>query len=97
MPANNRLMTDFHLAQGIPALSPPTGKTDLRSHDIQSFDMNTAESMANIWLRTDGGLGGRFLHSDIKNADSSPLSRKIRDKGEPSTALASVVRFGIIR
>lgn len=83
--ANCRLMTDFHLAQGIPALSPPTGRTDLRSYDIQSFDMNTEEFMVNTWPRTDGGLGGRFLHSDIKNVAYFfvyPVFRKIVEIGE---------------
>ncbi len=63
-----RLETDFHLSQGIPALSPPTGRTDLRRFDIQSFDMNTSDYMANTWPRPDDGqLGNRFLHSDIKD------------------------------
>ena len=35
---------------------------------MQSIDMSTAAYMANTWPRPDDGqLGGRFLHSDIKN------------------------------
>ena len=79
-----RLETDYHLAQGIPALSPPTGRTDLRSFDIQSFDMNTAEFMANTWPRTSGDLGNRFLHSDVKDVAYffvHPVFRKIVEAG----------------
>lgn len=68
--ANPRLVIDAHLTQGIPALSPPTGRTDLNDYGIPSFDMNTFEFMGDDWPRTTneaGELGGRFLHSDIKN------------------------------
>lgn len=84
-PNASRLETDFHLAQGIPALSPPAGRTDLRTFDIQSFDMNTEEFMANTWPRSDGGLAGRFLHSDVKNMAYffvHPVFRKIVEIGE---------------
>jgi len=63
-----RLETDSHLTQGIPALSPPTGRTNLAGVGITSFDMNSTRFMANTWPRpADGQLGGRFLHSDVKN------------------------------
>lgn len=80
-----RLETDFHLAQGIPALSPPAGRMDLNNYGIVSFDMNTSDYMANIWPRpSDGKLGGRFLHSDIKNVAYyfvHPVFRKIVEVG----------------
>ena len=80
-----RLETDFHLAQGIPALSPPTGHTDLNNYGIVSFDMNTSDYMANTWPRSnDGALGGRFLHSDIKNVAYffvHPVFKKIVEVG----------------
>lgn len=63
---NPRLVIDAHLAQGIPALSPPTGRTDLTSFGVPSFDMNTMK--APNWPRTvDHPQGDGFLHSDIKN------------------------------
>ncbi len=84
-PRASRLETDFHLAQGIPALSPPTGRVSLWQKRIPSFDMNSAEFMANTWPRPDDGqLGGRFLHSDIKNVAYffvHPVFRKIVEVG----------------
>ena len=81
----SRLETDFHLAQGIPALSPPTGRTDLSDVNVMSFDINTPQFMANNWPRpNDGQLGGRFLHSDIKNVAYffvHPVFRKIVEVG----------------
>lgn len=80
-----RLETDFHLAQGIPALSPPTGRTDLSDVNVTSFDINTPQFMANTWPRpNDGQLGGRFLHSDIKNVAYffvHPVFQKIVEVG----------------
>ena len=80
-----RLETDFHLAQGIPALSPPTGRMDLSDVNVTSFDINTPQFMANNWPRpNDGQLGGRFLHSDIKNVAYffvHPVFRKIVEVG----------------
>ena len=80
-----RLETDFHLAQGIPALSPPTGRTDLSDVNVTSFDINTPQFMANTWPRpNDGHLGGRFLHSDIKNVAYffvHPVFKKIVEVG----------------
>lgn len=65
-PANPRLVIDAHLAQGIPALSPPTGRTRFNNLVMASFDMN-AMKPAN-WPRTDEHpQGDGFLHSDIKN------------------------------
>ena len=46
-PHASRLETDFHLAQGIPARSPPTGRTDLTGSGITSFNMSTTRFMAN--------------------------------------------------
>ena len=81
----SRLETDYHLAQGIPALSPPTGRTDLSDVNVTSFDINTPQFMANTWPRpNDGQLGGRFLHSDIKNVAYffvHPVFRKIVEVG----------------
>ena len=84
-PAASRLETDFHLAQGIPALSPPTGRTNLTESGLTSFDMNSVHYMANTWPRpSDGQLGGRFLHSYIKNVAYffvHPVFRKIVEVG----------------
>lgn len=64
--ANPRLVIDAHLAQGIPALSPPTGRTNLTGHRIPSFDMNVMKS--NTWPRpANSAQGDGSLHSDIKN------------------------------
>lgn len=80
-----RLEIDSHLAQGIPALSPPTGRTNLTGSGLTSFDMNTTRFMANTWPRpNDGQLGGRFLHSDIKNVAYffvHPVFQKIVEVG----------------
>ena len=63
---NPRLVIDAHLTQGIPALSPPTGRTDLSEYGIPSFDMNAMKPTN--WPRTvEHPLGTGFLHSDIKN------------------------------
>ena len=80
----SRLETDYHLAQGIPALSPPTGRTDLNTFGVISFDMNSSDYMANTWPRAGSGLGGRLLHSDIKNVAYffvHPVFRKIVEVG----------------
>ena len=81
-----RLETDAHLAQGIPALSPPTGRTNMMSAGMVSFNINTTHYMANTWPRpNDGELGGRFLHSDIKNVAYffvHPVFREIIEVGE---------------
>ncbi len=66
-PDNPRLVIDFHLAKGIPALSPPAGATSLVSKGILSFDMNAPAFRPNGWPRESGGLRNRWLHSDIKN------------------------------
>lgn len=67
----SRLQPDYHLAQGIPALSRATGATGFRDLVIRSFDVNDEIYRVNGWPteEDDGGdgLGGRFLHSDIKN------------------------------
>lgn len=66
-----RLQTDAHLARGIPALSPATGRISLSGGDdeiMPSYDMNSPTFMVNAWPRPGNtGLHGRFLHSDIKN------------------------------
>ena len=71
-PANPRLVIDAHLTQGIPALSPPTGRTRFNDHVMPSFDMNAAEFRANTWPRPPAkpgsdDLGNSWLHSDVKN------------------------------
>ena len=65
--ANSRLVIDAHLAQGIPALSPPTGMMNLTQYGLPSFDMNSLR--ANTWPRGSefGDMADRFLHSDVKN------------------------------
>ena len=67
-----RLETDSHLTQGIPALSPPTGRTDLSHKGIPSFDMNGAQIKTSAWPRDPASigsddLGDNWLHSDLKN------------------------------
>lgn len=80
-----RLEIDSHLTQGTPALSPPTGRTRFREDIMESIDMNAPLYMANTWPRPDDGqLGGRFLHSDIKNVAYffvHPVFQKIVEVG----------------
>lgn len=79
-----RLETDFHLAQGIPALSPPTGRTRFDKKIMPSFDMNSTDFMKNTWPRAEGGLGNRFLHSDIKDVAYFfvyPVFKRIVEEG----------------
>ncbi len=66
---NARMELDFHLAQGIPALSPAVGVTDLTSSGIPSIDMNDAEMLPNGYELAGriSDFRGRVLHSDIKN------------------------------
>ena len=61
--------TDFHLAQGIPALSPPTGRTCFEERIMPSYNMNSAEYMAANWPTAgrNAELQNRWLHSDVKN------------------------------
>ena len=71
-PSQSRLEIDSHLAQGIPALSPPTGRTRFRDDLIQSIDMNTLAFKPNGWPRPPAAvgsddLGDNWLHSDIKD------------------------------
>ena len=68
---NPRLVIDAHLAQGIPALSPPTGSISLEPK-IVSFDMNSEQFRTERWPRPpasigSGDLGDNWLHSDVKN------------------------------
>ena len=84
--ANPRLVIDAHLAQGIPALSLPMGRSDLTQYGLPSFDMNSAEFMPNGWPRTKLGdeLSLRWLHSDVKNVAyyyTHVLFRKIVEIG----------------
>ena len=85
--ANARLVIDAHLTQGIPALSPPTGRTNLGVIGIPSFDMNAAEFKANGWPRNQaefGDLHSRHLHSDVKDVAYffvHPVFRKIVEVG----------------
>ena len=62
-----RLETDSHLTQGIPALSPPTGRTKFRDELLQSFDMDGYRSDNWPTGNRDSELQHRWLHSDIKN------------------------------
>ena len=62
-----RLETDSHLTQGIPALSPPTGRTKFRDELLQSFDMDGYRSDNWPTGNRDPELQHRWLHSDIKN------------------------------
>ena len=62
-----RLETDFHLAQGIPALSPPTGRTKFRDELMPSFDMGSYRSENWPTGNRDPELQFRWLHSDVKN------------------------------
>jgi pimeloyl-ACP methyl ester carboxylesterase len=62
-----RLETDSHLTQGIPALSPPTGRTKFRDELLQSFDMDGYRSDNWPTGNRDPELQHRWLHSDTKN------------------------------
>ena len=64
-----RLETDFHLAQGIPALSPPTGRTCFEERIMPSFNMNSTAFMSASWPTAGRNeeLQNRWLHSDVKN------------------------------
>lgn len=66
---NVRLTLDFHLAQGIPTLSPPAGIVDLSSAGIPSIDMNSAEMLPNGYALSGriSDFRGRVLHSDVKD------------------------------
>ena len=79
-----RLETDSHLTQGIPALSPPTGRTKFRDELLQSFDMDGYRS--DNWPTgiRDPELQHRWLHSDIKNVAfffTHPIFKKIVEVG----------------
>ena len=65
----SRMECDYHLSQGIPALSPPTGRMDLTEHGVVSYDMNSARFKPNGWPRGDehGEMAYRVKHSDVKN------------------------------
>ena len=70
MQVDKLIMLNSHLTMGIPALSPPTGRTDLSSVGVPSFDMNSEEFMPNAWPRTMekfADLANRHLHSDVKD------------------------------
>jgi len=68
---NTRLQSDYHLTQGIPSLSPATGRMRFDDLVMTSYDMNDAEMRGNGWPReSDGGeLSARWLHSDMKNIE----------------------------
>lgn len=72
------------LAQGIPALSPAAGITDLNAYKVLSFDMNAMKN--GRWPRSsDSSLGNGFLHSDIKNVAyiyTANVFKKIVELGE---------------
>ena len=67
--AATRLETDFHLAQGIPALSPPAGRTCFEERIMPSFNMNSTAFMPANWPAAGRNeeLQNRWLHSDVKN------------------------------
>lgn len=66
-----RIQQDYHLAQGIPALSRSTGATHFADTVVRSIDMNDEALRINSWPTEPDdegeGLNGRFLHSDIKD------------------------------
>lgn len=68
-PNSSRLETDFHLAQGIPALSPATGITDLSRAGITSIDMNDPDLLPNGYdlQGRHRDFAGCVLHSDVKD------------------------------
>ena len=77
-----RLETDFHLAQGIPALSPPTGRTRFSPAVMPCYDMS--DYKANGWPRPPAAvgsddLGDNWLHSDIKDI-ANFYTHKLFDK-----------------
>ncbi len=76
-----RFETDCFLAFGIPALSPPTGRTNLSEFGVTSRDMNGATFKPNgIPTQGHGDVYmNRWLHSDIKNL-AFPYVRKAFDK-----------------
>lgn len=77
----SRFETDCHLAFGIPALSPPAGRTSLQTAGIPSFDMNSSTYKPNGLPSQGhgGGLSNRWLHSDIKNL-AFPYAWKVFQK-----------------
>lgn len=68
-PNSSRLETDFHLAQGIPALSPAAGITDLSRAGITSIDMNDPDLLPNGYdlQGRHRDFAGCVLHSDVKD------------------------------
>ncbi len=64
----SRLHLDEHLAKGIPALSPATGRIVFRESNGNDSNLDADESYRpNGWWRTSGDLKNRWLHSDIKD------------------------------
>ena len=81
-PVATRLETDFHLAQGIPALSSPTGRTRFSPAVMPCYDMS--DYKANGWPRPPAAvgsddLGDNWLHSDIKDI-ANFYTHKLFDK-----------------
>lgn len=66
--ALTRLQADAHLAQGIPALAPATGRSDLSliMSDGRNVDMN-AYADGQPWPSRSGHYASRWLHSDMKD------------------------------
>ena len=63
-----------HLAQGIPALAPPSGSSDLSEAlgDDRCFDLNSVDTLSGGIVRPHGWprrstFSGRWLHSDMKD------------------------------
>ena len=65
------LVRAAHLTQGVPALTPPTGRSGLESARIASVDENASASQNGIikphnWPAR-SSYGMRWLHSDMKD------------------------------
>lgn len=72
-PSLSRLQADAHLAQGVPALAPATGLSNLRAllPEGYRFDLNINDASLGI-ARPNGWPSGRtygtqWTHSDLKN------------------------------
>lgn len=62
-----RLETDQHLALGIPALSPATGRTSFSAGLLLSYDMSSYKQSNWPTQGHSSELEDRWLHSDIKD------------------------------
>jgi hypothetical protein len=56
-----------HLAKGVPALSPATGRTSIVPDDVENFDMNTSgKPDGGAWGRSGVPYYQRWLHNDMR-------------------------------